>query len=491
MATLGNTLQENTSTSHSWNFNFLQYLTTSEPAAAVFFLPTVIANSGLSTASLESTTAENASGSHSQGTISELLAKRTENVTTIGATTTSFIGQTDIGGLVQNMTSLGGSFVNTASNTTAAVNLNESTGEGNSSVGILVSFPSYRLYGLCSASFGISLIGLSLFLLTGTVGNTLSCIVMLRKRMRRISICNYLAALAFTEFIMLTVNNTYALMAITEYQTATLAEYCAPLRVVLNSTAYISSQLLCAVSIERFIAVSYPMKSKEWLTVKKSRIVIFCIIVFNGLFNIPILWVYGPVDLKFKGEPFIKCVSSKSKLYTTVGGLFYSYMPLTIIVSMNLLILLKIYQQSKKMRNMHAYQSESAIQWRLVLKTLPVLASLSIMFFLTTVPAAVTVLLARSKNSWATIDPESSNLCSRLTLWSILDLVRVGNYSMNFFIYCLTSENVRQELATMFGRKTHQRKLTGTRSTISLRTISKRESTDQKSMDDTIDFLHS
>ena len=480
MATLRNTLQENTSTSHSWNLNFLQNPTTSKPVAAVSFPATVITCSSQSTASLESTITENVPESYSKDRISELLLQGTENVTPMGASTASFLGQTDIGELVQSMTSLGRSFINTASNGTTAVSLNESTEVGNSSVGTLVSFPSYRLYGMCSASFGISVIGMSIFLLVGTVGNTLSCTVMLRKRLRCISICNYLAALAFTAFIMLILNSSYALMLATGYQTVLLAEKCAPFRMVINSAAYISSQLLCAVSIERFIAVSYPMKSKEWLTVKKSRIVIFCIVLFNVAFNVPVLHLYGPVAVKFKGETLIKCTSSKGKLYMTVGGLFYSVIPLTIIVAMNCLILLKIYQQSKKMREMHAFQSESAIQWRLVLKTLPVLITLSVMFFITTVPTAVALLLAKFKNSWATIDSESSHFCSRLTIWSILDLVRIGNYSMNFFIYCLTSENVRRELLAMFGRKIHKQEVNERTTTMSVQTSHKKEIFDQK-----------
>ena len=182
---------------------------------------------------------------------------------------------------------------------------------------------------------------------------------------------------------------------------------------------------------------------------------IVCTVVFNVVYALPILRNYVAVDVKFRGEAFRICESSNSKLYTIIAAMLYSGIPLTVIVAMNMLILLKIYQHSKTMKKMCTYQTESAIQWRLILKTLPVLMSLSLMFFITTVPSAVILLLVTFKNSWAIIDSESSDLCSRFTLWSIIDLVRIGNYSLNFFLYCLTSKNVRRELAIMFARSEH------------------------------------
>ena len=448
MTTVATTLQDHEDGPSSLGHNSDQqhHSTSSKPAAVTFLCQSITYYT------------ENASESYRQTSISGLSLQGTENATTAEVTSASFMGQVGITDLVQSGTSIGSSFADTISSTVTAAGLNNSVGQGNLSVGTWVSFPSSRLYGMCSYSFNISVIGVSLFLLIGIIGNILSFVVMLRKRMRCKSICNYFAALAFTEIIILVVNSSVVLShaASIGEQGIALTVGCAPLRMLVNSTSTISSQLLAAASIERFIAVCYPIKSKTWLTVKKSRVVIFCIIVFNSVYSIPVLKFYQSVDIKFKGEIYTLCETSAGKMYTIIAALLYSVIPLTTIVAMNCLILLKIYQGSKMMQKLCAYQSEKAKQWRIILKTLPVLMALSVMFLITTVPSPVMFLLVIYDNSWAIIDSESSDFCSRMTLWSIIELIRIGNYSLNFFIYCLTSENVRRELAVMFARTNHK-----------------------------------
>ena len=442
MTTVAITLSDDPS-SLGHNSDQHHYSTSSKPAAVTSF---------------EGIDAENASESYTQTSISEILLQGMENVTTAEVTSASFMGQMGITDLMQSGTSIGSSFTNTIPSTVATVDLNNSVGQGNLSVGTLVSFPATRLYGMCSYSFSISVIGVSLFLLIGTIGNTLSFVVMLRKRMRRKSICNYFAAMAFTEIVLLVVNSYVVLShaASIGEQAVVLTVGCAPLRMLVNSTSTISSQLLTAASIERCIAVCYPIKSRTWQTVKKSRVVIFCIIVFNAVYSLPVFKFYLPVDIKFKGETYTLCENSDGKVYVTISVLLYSAAPLTIIIAANCQIIMKIYQGSKMMKNLCNYQTEIGIQWKIVLKTLPVLLALSFMFLITTVPSSVMFLLVFYNNNWAIIDSESSDFCSRMTLWSIIDLIRIGNYSLNFFIYCLTSENVRQELAVMFARTNHK-----------------------------------
>eukprot|EP00099_Drosophila_melanogaster_P000436 NP_001027122.2 CNMamide receptor [Drosophila melanogaster] len=129
---------------------------------------------------------------------------------------------------------------------------------------------------------------------TGSIGNILSVFVFFRTKLRKLSSSFYLAALAVSDTCFLAglfaqwlnflnvdiYNQNYFCQFFTFF--SYLASFC-------------SVWFVVAFTVERFIAVIYPLKRQTMCTVRRAKIVLFCLTLVGCLHCLPYIVIAKPV----------------------------------------------------------------------------------------------------------------------------------------------------------------------------------------------------
>ncbi|XP_048510959.1 thyrotropin-releasing hormone receptor isoform X2 [Athalia rosae] len=118
-----------------------------------------------------------------------------------------------------------------------------------------------------------------LIILIGLVGNLLSCIVFLNTHLKMRSSSYYLAALASADFgflvalLLVWLNNTVG------WQVFNKAGWCETLVYVSAVCSSLSVWLIVAFTVERFIAVQYPLHRPHMCTIARAKTIVLVLVV--------------------------------------------------------------------------------------------------------------------------------------------------------------------------------------------------------------------
>ena len=133
-------------------------------------------------------------------------------------------------------------------------------------------------------------------ILVGTTGNLLSAAVIVRRRMRTISIYCYLMVLALVDTIVLFVSalkTWIRLVSGVEWLHASTAA-CKTIMFLLLVALHLSAWLIVVVSADRFVAVWMPLKALTMCTARRARFVCAVVTVIIVLAN---LHVFSTIHL--------------------------------------------------------------------------------------------------------------------------------------------------------------------------------------------------
>lgn len=146
--------------------------------------------------------------------------------------------------------------------------------------------------------FWIQRVAVPLLTVIGLFGNLITIIIMTRRRMR--STTNmYLAALAFVDMLYLVL--TFVL-GLSHYPNMAESRYYAYWRMrpflmmLTDACSNTSVWLTVTFTIERYIAVKYPMKGKVWCTEARAKLLIIGVFVFAILFSAPVPFEWQVVE---------------------------------------------------------------------------------------------------------------------------------------------------------------------------------------------------
>lgn len=135
-------------------------------------------------------------------------------------------------------------------------------------------------------------------MVVGLFGNLVTVIIMTRRRMR--STTNmYLAALAFVDMLYLVLT---FLLGLSHYPNMAGKRYylywqLRPFLMMLtDACSNTSVWLTVTFTIERFIAVKYPMKGKVWCTEARAKRLIVCVFLFGILFASPVPFEWKVIE---------------------------------------------------------------------------------------------------------------------------------------------------------------------------------------------------
>mgnify|MGYP003729593195 CR=1 FL=1 len=157
--------------------------------------------------------------------------------------------------------------------------------------------PAYALFR-DQTRFWIQRVAVPLLMVIGLFGNLITVIIMTRRRMR--STTNmYLAALAVVDMLYLVLT---FLLGLSHYPNMAGLKYYAYWRVrpflmmLTDACSNTSVWLTVTFTIERYIAVKYPMKGKVWCTEARAKMLIIFVFIFGILFAAPVPFEWKVIE---------------------------------------------------------------------------------------------------------------------------------------------------------------------------------------------------
>lgn len=118
-----------------------------------------------------------------------------------------------------------------------------------------------------------------LIILIGLVGNLLSCIVFLNTHLKMRSSSYYLAALASADFGFLVALLLVWLNSTVGWKVFNKAGWCETLVYISAVCSSLSVWLIVAFTVERFIAVQYPLHRPHMCTIARAKTIVLALVV--------------------------------------------------------------------------------------------------------------------------------------------------------------------------------------------------------------------
>lgn len=124
--------------------------------------------------------------------------------------------------------------------------------------------------------------------IAGTIGNVLSVMVFFCTKLKKLSSSYYLAFLAFfdTGFLWCNFIQWLSFLQVNLYKRD---GFCQLFTWLSNACSVLSVWLVVAFTIERFVAVMYPLKRPILCTVRRARCIVFYLVLFNAINSSPLL----------------------------------------------------------------------------------------------------------------------------------------------------------------------------------------------------------
>lgn len=132
-----------------------------------------------------------------------------------------------------------------------------------------------------------------LLTVTGSIGNVISVLVFFRTRLRKLSSSFYLAALCISDTGFLMVNFLLWL-SLLEIHIYNEDIYCQLFTFLSSFCSALSVWFVVAFTIERFIAVMYPLKRQTMCTVKRAKSVLIGLMIVSLIHSFPLLVLSAP-----------------------------------------------------------------------------------------------------------------------------------------------------------------------------------------------------
>jgi hypothetical protein len=233
-----------------------------------------------------------------------------------------------------------------------------------------------------------------------------------------------------------------------------------------------SIYLTCAVTVDRWIYLLYPLKAEHLCTIKRTLITIFCIFLFCVLFTLP-RWFEVTYDKRIDPKTNLTFYYAKSTAFGNNKLImiilrYYLYIihvygiPFTVLLVVNIGIIQKLIQMKKRKQVLLGMRSKKTDESHPLNKASSVNASgtnsrkidpkitlmvitVVIAFFICQFPYLIFTILSVNYNTkWLHI------------LKIFCDLLSVINCCINFLIYCLFS-NMFRMIASEILMKTFRR----------------------------------
>lgn len=300
-----------------------------------------------------------------------------------------------------------------------------------------------------------------IILLVGVVGNCLTIAVMRRKRLRGGTVAIYLVLIAIADTCFLVVGiipEWLEAMGIVTFKHIHPAT-CKIEKFLGYTAGDTAIWLLVVFTLDRFVAVCFPLRKSEVCTTKRAKILGGSAFLLAILKNFHVFFTRGAEykvgddgesELKSNcGRPTPTAEYFENFIRPWIVFTLVSAIPLILICAFNIGIvrtLLCMPKSTPATSPVRGGTSSSKTERKYSQTTLMCI-SVSILFLVTITPSIVLVI---GRPYWDTKERKGEPNYMYLTAKGINNALVFMNHSLNFFLYCLTGRRFREQLFTMF-----------------------------------------
>ncbi|XP_044735784.1 thyrotropin-releasing hormone receptor, partial [Chrysoperla carnea] len=187
----------------------------------------------------------------------------------------------------------------------------------------------------------------------GLLGNMLSCIVFLTTHLKMRSSSYYLAALAVADFGFLTMLLLVYLSNAAILEVYNQAGWCQLILYVSSVCGVLSVWLIVAFTVERFIAVQYPLQRPQICTVSRAKLII-CVIVTIALISQSYTFITAGIVKRQDGTGECALIQEHFNTMQTISiidTIVALIGPFILIVVMNTMIARNLFLFRKRFQN--------------------------------------------------------------------------------------------------------------------------------------------
>lgn len=303
-------------------------------------------------------------------------------------------------------------------------------------------------------------------IIVGTLGNIMSIIVLLRKRMRCWPTMFYLTVLAFAHIVVLfTGLLRYWIMFTFGIDIRLLSDFSCRFHVF---SVYFSLDfavwILVAVTVDRCICVCNPFRAKQLCTLSRAKINVCVIAVILFLVNHHFLWMYRLEEV----DGAFRCTYFKINSYAYFANIVwpwtdfvvFSCAPFLVMIICNALIIQRLIQSRKRVLahgnvGLHIGATStgkkplSGCKTCFVPSITTMLLTVNGVFLLTTLPIVIFLI---GIGEWSDTN-DVHTLAIIEFVWCIVNILQYLNNAIHIFLYCLTGPRFREELVRIFRRQ--------------------------------------
>lgn len=186
----------------------------------------------------------------------------------------------------------------------------------------------------------------------GLVGNLLSCVVFLNTHLKMRSSSYYLAALACADFGFLASLFLVWLNSTLEIPVFNIEGYCQCIVYVSSVCGFLSVWLIVAFTVERFIAVQYPLRRPHMCTVARAKAIVLYLVCISVLAHSYVFVTSGIIQMNDGSQvcEMLEGHHETMRIINIVDSLLTLIVPLVLIVVMNTMITVNLLKFSKKFK---------------------------------------------------------------------------------------------------------------------------------------------
>lgn len=284
----------------------------------------------------------------------------------------------------------------------------------------------------------------------GICGNTVSAVVFLSTRLRRLSSAIYLLVLALSDSFFLLTNFLIWLTSL-DVNVVNVNGVC-QLTVYFNHvSSCLSAWLVVGFTVERYIAICHPLKRPEMCTVFRAKIVTASLTLGSALLYCYQLW---STHLSNVNGPMCVTVGRHVEVVAAMGNVdvvVTLIVPVCTIFWLNITMLIQIcgiYKTSNEIRA--TQQNNETTRNKAQVKITKLLIIVSTVFLLLNSPSGVLRVkwfAQRLLNSeYVPSGPEKM-------LQQLFQFLFTVNFAINFVLYSLCGNNFRKSLRSLCGFK--------------------------------------
>ncbi|XP_071100698.1 probable G-protein coupled receptor B0563.6 [Haliotis cracherodii] len=307
----------------------------------------------------------------------------------------------------------------------------------------------------------------------GIVGNTLSFIVLLSSNMRNTTSYLYMAALSCTDTIVLILNILFMVTKFPDQEIFNRGT-CGLIFFLMYFSIHYNVFLMCTMTIERYIAVKFPLHAPKWITINKARILI--LVEFIVAFSLDVHSFFTRQIVVDPNTGVEKCTTPGetntffvTKIWPWVDAVVYCYGPLTCLLVVNVLIITEVKRagrMQREMTNKGAGEKTAADARSRERQVTVMLLSVSFTFLIFVTPMAVIIVVER----YFWVQHNAHEQAQYHLVRTICNNMMYTNHALNFVLYCVGGKRFRDQFFAIFCCVDKQKQAAMARSMMSMDT---------------------